>query len=262
MNSSRNTALITGASSGIGFEFAGLFARDAHDLVLVARSEGKLRELASQLEAQFGIAATVIAVDLSKPDAAQEILVTLQVHEIEIDALVNNAGFGLAGPFVETDLQRELEMIQVNIVALTALTKLFLPRMVSRRSGRILNVASTAAFQPGTAHGRVLRDEGVRALVLRGDRRRAARQRRHRHRALPRSHQSGFAAVADMESARLFNMTTPMSSAEVARIGYEAMKRGKRVVIPGLLNKLVAQSIRVTPRRMVTTIARKLQEKA
>jgi short-subunit dehydrogenase len=262
MNSSRNTALITGASSGIGFEFAHLFARDAHDLVLVARSEGKLRELASRLEAQFGIATTVIAADLAKPNAAQEILVTLQVHEIEIDALVNNAGFGLAGPFVKTDLQKELEMIQVNIVALTELTKLFLPGMVSRRSGRILNLASTAAFQPGPlmavyyatkayvlsfseAIADELRGSGVTVTAL-----------------CPGPTATGFAAVASLESSRLFKMARPMSSAEVARVGYEAMKSGKRVVIPGLRNKLLTQSIRVTPRRMVTTIVRKLQENA
>src|ERR1700681_4665461 len=107
MDSSRNTALITGASSGIGLELAHLFARDGYDLVLVARTENKLRELASRLESEFGIATTVIAADLAKPDAAQEIVVTLQVHEIRIDALVNNAGFGLGGPFVETDLLRE-----------------------------------------------------------------------------------------------------------------------------------------------------------
>jgi uncharacterized protein len=262
MNSSRNTALITGASSGIGFEFAHLFARDGHDLVLVARTENKLRDLASRLESEFGIVATVIAADLAKPNAAQEILVTLQVHEIEIDALVNNAGFGLGGPFVETDLQRELEMIQVNIVALTALTKLLLPAMVSRRSGRILNVASTAAFQPGPlmavyyatkayvlsfseAIADELRGTGVTVTAL-----------------CPGPTETGFAAVAGMESSRLFKMTKPMSSRDVARFGYEAMKSGKRVVIPGLRNKLLTQSLRVTPRRLVTTFVRKLQERA
>jgi len=262
MNSSRNTALITGASSGIGFEFAHLFARDGNDLVLVARTEDKLRDLASRLESQFGIAATVIATDLAKPNAAQEILVTLQVHEIEIDALVNNAGFGLGGPFVETDLVRELEMIQVNVVALTTLTKLLLPAMVSRRSGRILNVASTAAFQPGPlmavyyatkayvlsfseAIADELRGTGVTVTAL-----------------CPGPTETGFAAVASLESTRLFNITKPMTSRDVARVGYEAMKSGKRVVIPGMRNKLLTQSIRVTPRRMVTTIVRKLQERA
>jgi short-subunit dehydrogenase len=262
MNSSRNTALITGASSGIGLELANLFARDGNDLVLVARSEGKLRQLASRLEGEFGIATRVLAADLAKPHAAQELVMTLNVHEVTIDALVNNAGFGLTGPFVATDLEKELEMIQVNIVALTELTKLLLPGMVTRRSGRILNLASTAAFQPGPlmavyyatkayvlsfseAIADELRDSGVTVTAL-----------------CPGPTDTGFAAAARLESSRLFNMAKPMSSAGVARVGYEAMKRGKRVVIPGIRNKLLAQSIRVTPRRMVTSFVRKLQERA
>ena len=260
MNSSRNTALITGASSGIGLELANLFARDGNDLVLVARNEGRLRQLASQLEGEFGIATRVLATDLAKPHAAQELVMTLNVHEVTIDALVNNAGFGLSGPFVTTDLDKELEMIQVNIVALTELTKLLLPGMVARRSGRILNLASTAAFQPGPlmavyyatkayvlsfseAIADELRDSGVTVTAL-----------------CPGPTDTGFAVAARLESSRLFNMAKPMSSAAVARVGYEAMKRGKRVVIPGMRNKLLAQSIRVTPRRMVTTFVRKLQE--
>jgi short-subunit dehydrogenase len=262
MNSSRSTALITGASSGIGLELANLFARDGSDLVLVARSEGKLREIASRFEREFGIATRVLAADLARPHAAQELVMTLNVHEVTIDALVNNAGFGLAGPFVATDLEKELEMIQVNIVALTELTKLLLPGMVTRRSGRILNLASTASFQPGPlmavyyatkayvlsfseAIADELRDSGVTVTAL-----------------CPGPTDTGFAAAASMESARLFKMMKPMNSAAVARVGYEAMKRGKRVVIPGLRNKVLAQSIRVTPRRMVTAIVRKLQEQA
>jgi len=260
MNSSRNTALITGASSGIGLELANLFARDGNDLVLVARNEGKLRQLASRLEGEFGIATRVLAADLAKAHAAQELVMTLNVHEVTIDALVNNAGFGLSGPFVATDLDKELEMIQVNIVALTELTKLLLPGMVARRSGRILNLASTAAFQPGPlmavyyatkayvlsfseAIADELRDSGVTVTAL-----------------CPGPTDTGFAVAARLESSRLFNMAKPMTSAAVARIGYEAMKRGKRVVIPGMRNKLLAQSIRLTPRRMVTTFVRKLQE--
>src|SRR5206468_12638550 len=179
---------------------------------------------------------------------------------VPIEVLVNNAGFGLGGEFAETEVTRELEMIQVNIAALTHLTKLFLPAMIRRRSGRILNVASTAAFQPGPlmavyyatkayvlsfseAIADELRDSGVTVTAL-----------------CPGPTDTGFAVAARLESSRLFNMAKPMSSAAVARVGYEAMKRGKRVVIPGMRNKLLAQSIRVTPRRMVTTFVRKLQE--
>src|SRR5437870_7149122 len=253
----KETALITGASSGIGLDLARLFAKDGHDVVLVARSEGKLREIAAELERDFGMTAHVIVADLAKPDAPQTLVAQLPV---DVDVLVNNAGFGVLGPFVETDLAKELEMIQVNVVALTHLTKLLLPPMVARRRGRVLNVASTAAFQPGPlmavyyatkayvlsfseAIADELRDSGVTVTAL-----------------CPGPTETGFAAVADMTTARLFNIAKPMGSAEVARAGYAAMWRGRRVVIPGIKNKLLTQSIRVSPRRMVTTIVRKLQE--
>jgi short-subunit dehydrogenase len=250
------TALITGASSGIGADLARLFARDGYDLVLVARREEKLHELAKEL----GVTATVIAADLSKPDAAQQIVSKLVDKSINIDVLVNNAGLGLAGPFIANDFAKDLEMIQVNIVALTQLTKLLLPGMVSRKQGRILNVASTAAFQPGPlmavyyatkayvlsfseAIADELRDTGVTVTAL-----------------CPGPTATGFGNVAGMEQTRLFTLMNPMSSADVAKIGYEAMKRGRRVVVTGVMNKVLVQSIRISPRWMVTMIVRKLQE--
>ena len=253
----KETALITGASSGIGLELARLFAKDGCDVVLVARSEGKLRELAAELERDCGVTAHVIALDLGRPNAAEELVQRLPCA---IDVLVNNAGFGVAGPFVETDLAKELEMIQVNVVALTQLTKLLLPPMVARRRGRVLNVASTAAFQPGPlmavyyatkayvlsfseAIADELRHSGVTVTAL-----------------CPGPTETGFAAVADMTQSRLFNVAKPMGSAAVARAGYAAMRRGKRVAIPGMKNKLLTQSVRVSPRRLVTAIVRKLQE--
>jgi short-subunit dehydrogenase len=257
----KKTALITGASSGIGLELARLVARDGHDLVLVARSEGKLRELADSFAKEYGTKTTVIPADLSKQNASQDVADSLRAASLEIDILINNAGLGIAGPFVETDAARELETIQVNIVALTQLTKLLLPSMVARKSGAIMNVASTASFQPGPlmavyyaskayvlsfseAIAEELRDSGVTVTAL-----------------CPGPTDTGFAVGAEMTTSRLFNMTKPMTSAEVARVGYAAMQSGKRVVIAGLRNKLLAESIRVTPRRVVTTIVRKLQER-
>ena len=250
----RQTALITGASSGIGADLARLFARDGYNLVLVARREAKLREL--------GVAATVIAADLTDPAAPRRIAGELRAKSIDVDVLVNNAGVGLTGAFAETDLRKELEMIQVNIVALTELTKLLLPGMVARRRGRILNVASTAAFQPGPlmavyyatkayvlsfseAIAEELRETGVTVTAL-----------------CPGPTETGFADAANVGATRLFTMTRPATSADVARAGYEAMQRGRRVVIPGAKNKLLAQSVRVSPRRLVTTIVRKMQENA
>src|SRR5438067_12127800 len=137
----KETALITGASSGIGLDLARLFAKDGCDVVLVARSEGKLRELAAELERDCGVKAHVIALDLARPNAAEALVQRLPA---DVDVLVNNAGFGVAGPFVETDLAQELAVIQVNVVGLTRLTKLLLPRMAARRGGRGADVASTA----------------------------------------------------------------------------------------------------------------------
>src|SRR2546423_201671 len=136
------TALITGASTGIGYALSKCFAADHHNLVLVARQERKLRQVAEELSGQFGIAAKVIVADLAKPDSPHKILEEIRKGSLQIDYLVNNAGFGLGGKFAETDLTVELEMMQVNIVALVYLTKLFLPDMLARQAGKIMNVAS------------------------------------------------------------------------------------------------------------------------
>jgi len=143
------TALITGASGGIGYELALLCARDGFDCILVARSRDKLDELAARLESEFRVKTLVVARDLAKPTAVDEIYEEVSAASMSVDVLVNNAGFPVFGLFTQTDLRVELEMLQVNVVALTALTKLFLHSMVERRAGRILNLASTAAFEPG-----------------------------------------------------------------------------------------------------------------
>ena len=143
------TVLITGASSGIGRELAQQFARDGADLVLIARSEDRLRELAGQLAAQYGVTAQVLPADLSRPGGPDQIVQTLAQQQTDVDVLVNNAGFGAHGPVAGIGVQRQLEMIEVNVAALTRLTALLLPGMLERHRGGILNVASTAAFQPG-----------------------------------------------------------------------------------------------------------------
>src|SRR5258708_1666497 len=257
----KETALITGASSGIGLDLTRLFARDGWDVVLVARSKETLRTIAAELTSAHGIAAHVIVADLARPDAAADIVKMLTDSGLTIDALVNNAGLGLTGPFVETDLRGELEMIKVNVVALTHLTKLLLPGMVARKRGRILNVASTASFQPGPlmavyyatkayvlsfseALAEELRHTGVTVTAL-----------------CPGPTTTGFVAASGVGPSRLFTLMKPSSSAAVARTGYEAMKRGRRVVVHGLRNKLLVQSVRTSPRRLVTFIVRKLQEK-
>jgi uncharacterized protein len=258
----KNTALITGASGGIGLELARQFASHGHDLALVARSEGRLHEIGEQLEKAHGTAATVIAADLSKPNAARDIVEALRAAPIEIDVLVNNAGFGLSGAFIDNDPRTQLDLLQVNVVALTELTRLLLPPMVARRSGKILNVASTAAFAPdpmaavygatkayvlsfSEAIGEELRHSGVTVTAL-----------------CPGPTQSGFSATAGAGSTRLYSRQKPMSSADVARAGYDGLNSGRRVVVPGLRNKLLVQSARMSPRRIVTMVGRRLWESA
>ena len=143
------TALVTGASSGIGLELATLLAKNRHGVVLVARGKDRLDGIARGLTEEFGVAATVLPADLADPAAPLDVFLTLAERKVAIDVLVNDAGFGVYGFFADTPLEKELAMIQVNVTALTHLTKLFLPGMLERRRGRILNVASTAAFQPG-----------------------------------------------------------------------------------------------------------------
>jgi len=251
----KQTVLITGASSGIGLDLAHLFAADGHDVVLVARSEDKLRELAKELETKHGIQAHVIAADLAKPDAPRQIFERAPA----VDVLVNNAGFGVSGALAETDLRAELDMIQVNIAALTHLTKLFLGPMLQRGLGRILNVASTAAFQPGPfmavyyaskayvlsfseAIAEELRGSGVSVTVL-----------------CPGPTATGFQKAANMSTEALLRVMRPVSSMDVARAGYRALMRGRRVVIPGVKNKIGVQSLRVSPRAVVTRVVRALQ---
>jgi short-subunit dehydrogenase len=257
----RRTALITGGSGGIGLELANVFARNGFDIVLVARKRDTLEAAAGQLEGKFNVTAHVYAADLRRREAPPAIFDFIRSENISVDILVNNAGFGLGGEFADTDLDRELEMIQVNIAALTQLTKLFLPAMIKRKSGRILNVASTAAFQPGPlmsvyyaskayvlsfseALSEELRDTGVTVTAL-----------------CPGPTKTDFAATAQVGHSRLFTLFGVADATSVAEFGFQAMMQGKRVAIPGIRNKLVAESHRFFPRALVTRVARMAQEK-
>ena len=246
------TALITGASSGIGLEMARLMAADKVDLVLVARSEDKLQTLADELKSRHNVAVDVIAADLSALDSAQQVVDALGGKPV--DYLINNAGFGDFGAFLDRDWAKLNEMIQLNMTSLTQLTHLLLPSMVERGSGRILNVASTAAFQPGPwmavyyatkayvlsfsdALSYELRKTGVSVTTL-----------------CPGATTSGFQALAEMENSKLVRGKKLPSSAEVAAFGYKKMLAGKGVTIHGLLNWLMAQSVRITPRAMILRV--------
>lgn len=257
----RQTALITGASSGIGRELALLFARDGHDLVVVARRRERLEALGTELAGEFGTKTTVLEADLADPAAPGRIAEDLARRSLGIDVLVNNAGFGVYGFFAKTPIEKEIEMIQVNAAAVTHLTKLFLAGMLERRRGRILNIASTAAFQPGPlmavyyatkayvlsfseALANELEGTGVTVTAL-----------------CPGPTITEFQKTATLEQTRLFTGPLVMDAATAARAGYEGLKKGNRIVIPGLPNKLLVQAVRVTPRRLVTALARRIQEK-
>ena len=252
------TVLITGASSGIGRELARLFAGDDADLVLIARSEGRLRELADELAAEYGVQAQVVPADLSRPGSPEEIAQTLARRHVDVDVLVNNAGFGTHGPVAGIGVGRQLEMIEVNVAALTALTALFLPGMLERRRGAILNVASTAAFQPGPnqavycatkayvlsfteALAEEVRGSGVRVSCL-----------------APGATDTGFAAQAGMAGTRLFRRGV-MDAGRVARAGRDGLQRGKTLIIPSLRNRVLAFSVRLSPRVLVTRVSGYLQ---
>lgn len=259
MSSRSRTALVTGASGGIGLELARVLAADGYNLALVARSGEKLRQIAQDLAENYSIQVTVIVKDLSSPTAPEEILQSMDQKGLQVDLLVNNAGFGTYGPFYQADLAEELQMIAVNVTALTHLTRLFLPRMVARGSGKILNVASTAAFQPGPlmavyyatkayvlsfseALSNELKGTGVTVTAL-----------------CPGATASGFQSRARMETSRLFRGRL-MDAATVARIGYAGLKRNKTVVIPGLWYQFMALGPRLLPRDVVTALVRRVQE--
>ena len=254
------TALITGASGGIGYELALLFAGDVYDCILVARSQNKLKELAERLEREHRVKTLVLAKDLAKPSAVDEIYEEVTAASMHVDVLVNNAGFPVFGPFVETDLQVELEMLQVNVIALTALTKLFLKGMVERRAGRILNLASTAAFLPGPlmavyyaskayvlsfsqALSNELHGTGVTVTAL-----------------SPGPTRTGFQKRGVMEDSRLVQGQIA-DAASVALAGYRGLMAGKTIVIPGFTNKLIPWVVRLSPRGVVTRVVRRMQER-
>ena len=249
----RDLALITGASSGIGYDLAQIMA-SSFDLVVTARNQKKLEELAQQLESRHGNHVHVVPADLARPEAPTEIFAEISRRGLQVDALINNAGFGTYGEFKSTGLEEQLEMLQVNVTALTHLTHLALPGMVERKRGRIMNVASTAGFQPGPlmavyyatkayvisfseAIANELKGSGVTVTCL-----------------CPGPTETEFATRANMEKSRLF-MLGRMRSHDVALAGYKGMMKGKRLVIPGMMNKVVMESVRFTPRKMVTAIA-------
>lgn len=256
------TALITGASNGIGLELAKVHESQGGNLVLVARNKAKLDSLKETFEKQFKVKVYTIGKDLSAAYAAQEVYDETTNQGIQIDYLINNAGFGDFGMFTETSWDKELQMINLNITTLTHFTKLYLQDMTKRKSGKIMNVASTAAFQSGPtmavyyatkayvlsfseAVDNEVRDKGISVTTL-----------------CPGATESGFQVAAAMEESALVKGKRLPSSAEVARYGYASMIKGKTVAIHGFMNRILANSVRFLPRSIVVKVTRKMQDRA
>lgn len=252
-------ALITGASSGIGRELAKLYAADSYDIVLVARRLELLNALATELQAIQPIQVHTIAADLGQHQAGKLLVSDLESRGIQVDALVNNAGFGLLGPFSEADQAKMLEMVQLNVTTLVELTGLLLPGMVQRGHGHVLNVASTAAFQPGPlmavyyatkafvlsfseAIAEELRGSGVTVTAL-----------------CPGPTRTGFGEVAGMQKTGLFDGPNVLDTASVAQAGYRAAQRGQFSVVPGFLNRLLVFSVRLMPRWLIRKLIKQVQ---
>ena len=255
----QETVLITGASSGIGLELAKRFAADKCNLVLVARSQDKLDSLATAMRQEHGIQVLVLTKDLAEPAAPQEIFDQLTAQGVTVDVVVNNAGFGSVGTVAALPLDRQLDMVQVNVVALTHLARLFLPGMIQRGRGGVLNVGSTAGFQPGPgmavyyatkafvlsfteALAEELAGTGVGATCL-----------------APGPTATGFGADSGMGETLIFKLGM-MDAATVARIGYRAYRRRKPLVISGWTNRIGAFLVRLVPRALVRKVVIRLQK--
>lgn len=255
-------ALITGASSGIGKEFAYIHAERGGDMVIVARREEKLNELKAEIESKHGVSVTVIAKDLSLPEASREIYDAVKAAGIEIDYLINNAGFGGRGKFHEREWETDLTMLNLNVVALTALTRFFLPDFVARNSGKILNVSSTAALMPGplqavyfatkayvtsfsNAIAEELHDTNITVTAL-----------------MPGATETEFASTANMEETSLFQNSPKFTARAVAEDGYNAMLEGNLNIIAGVTvgQRVVMAMAPLMPKKMVLAQVRQMQE--
>jgi len=251
-----DVALITGASAGIGMELARIHAARGGDLILTARRLERLEALKAELEGKHGIRVITIQKDLAAADAAEELVREIESHDVTVDFLINNAGFGGYGPFHERLLERDKEMISVNVVAVVALTRLFLPAMIARNRGRILNVASMGAFVPGPFHSVYYASKAFVLSFSQAIANETAKTGVTVTALCPGATATEFAGVAGLEKSWVFQRKIP-DGAEIAAAGYEAMLAGKRILIPGTVNKLKILVKTLLPRKVQARIARK-----
>ena len=247
----KKTVLITGASGGLGAEFAKIFARCGYDLVLVARSEDKLAEIKNALESRYGVSVRVFCKDLSEKEAAREIYMFTKKNRLHIDILVNNAGFGDYGKFVSRDLQKQYEMIQVNVTALVQLTHYYMREMARNGGGRILNVASIASFQPGplmsvyyASKAFVLSFTEALSVEMRGS-------GVYLTALCPGPTKTGFEERAALGRSGLFKNVKNSTASEVAEYGFRKLMSGSVIAVPGALNRFILSLSKHAPRSVV-----------
>jgi short-subunit dehydrogenase len=250
------TVLITGASSGIGLELARIFAGKSYNLFLVARNEQNLANLATEIKREHQITIHILAKDLSKPNAAQEVFEATKQSNIQIDILINNAGAGLNGRFTENKLQDELDIIQLNIVSLAALSHLYGADMTKRKTGHILNVASTAAFQPGPLMSNYYASKAYVLMLSEGLRSELKDSGVSVTTLCPGPTQTEFFSRAGMGSTFLAKAPHMLTAKQVANIAYQAVQHKKGVVVSGILNKIMVFSTRFAPRFLTASIAK------
>ena len=256
----KKTALITGASGGLGLSFVNIFAREGYNLVLVARNGVRLEEIKKEIEGKYGVNATVIPCDLTADGGAKTVFDATKQAGIHVDVLVNNAGFGDFGEFHKSDLGKQTRMVDLNCTALIELCRLYLPDMITKGEGNILNVDSIASFQPGPlmsvyyatkafvlsfsqAISRELKGTGVKVTAL-----------------CPGPIRTNFDATADLGESGLFKNLKVWDPDVVAEFGYKNMKRGKAVCICGFVNKIIVFANRFAPRCLVRELVYHLQK--
>lgn len=256
------TALVTGASMGIGLELARCFAADGYDLILNARSADLLEKLAAEFAAKYKVQVATAAADLGASGAGSALARTLEERGLKVDVLVNNAGYGLAGAYAGSDFKAEMGMIDLNIRALAELTHIYWPRMLANRRGGVLNVASTAAFQPGPLMAIYYASKAFVLSFSEALWKEAEGTGVHVSCLCPGPTESHFRERAGTGKTKLTNLGTPMTAASVARQGYRGFARNRRVVITGMRNRFLARMTPFLPRKTLLGIVHNMQSPA
>jgi short-subunit dehydrogenase len=255
----KQTVLVTGASSGIGMELAKVFAQQGNAIVLLARSTQQLEQLAMELQTKFNVRAEVIAADLSQANAPVQVLEELKQRSLTVDVLVISAGFGLIGAYGKLDIQKQIDMIQVNVTALAHLTRLLLPGMIQRNVGGVLNVASIAAYQAGPNMAVYYATKAFVLSFTEALHEEVCGTNLHVSCLCPGPTHTGFVAASNVESIRFFKFGA-QSASEVANFGYAAYQKNQAIAIPGLRNKLFAAAAKLSPRMMSRKTAMALNQ--